>query len=200
MLILASASPRRKDLLQSAGLKPRIVVGQIDEAVQVNETALDYVFRMSREKGEAVEASLEHSREAYEDSFLVSADTIVVLDGEILGKPRDADEASKMLKALSGRWHSVFTSVYVKTLKTGAFEHFVSETRVTFTTISEADLNWYLSTGEAMDKAGSYGIQGSAARFVVKIDGSYTNVVGLPLCECINALKTLGFSDPVLAL
>lgn len=193
MLILASASPRRKDLLESAGQQPRIVVVEIDETLQSDETALDYVLRMSREKGLAAEAFLMGSLGAGEEAYVVAADTIVVLDGEVLGKPRDFSQAREMLVALSGRWHSVFTSVYVGVFGARRFEHFVSETRVKFTSIGEDALAWYVGTGEAMDKAGAYGIQGAAACFVSKIDGSYTNVVGLPLCECLQALSSLGF-------
>lgn len=199
MLILASASPRRKELLESAGLKPRIEIGQIDETIGANETALDYVLRMSREKAQAAQAYLSLGAEERKETYIVAADTIVVLEGRVLGKPSDIADACDMLKALSGRWHSVYTSVYVAALQTQAFEHFVSETRVAFTSLGDADLEWYMGTKEAMDKAGSYGIQGAAARFVTKIEGSYTNVVGLPLCECLNALKSLGFTDPALS-
>lgn len=183
MIILASASPRRKQLLESAGLSMCIEAADIDETRHSEELPVDFVQRMAREKAQSVAAKHKQT-----DNTIIAADTIVVHAGEILGKPHDKEDARRMLKLLSGDVHSVYTGVCVIDLARDSEQVFFCETKVHFCTLSEAQIAWYIGTGEPMDKAGSYGIQGKAACFVKEIRGSYTNVVGLPLCETLEAL------------
>ncbi|MBQ9818294.1 MAG: septum formation inhibitor Maf [Proteobacteria bacterium] len=187
MIILGSASPRRKMLLESAGVNVQVEAADIDERCLDGESAVLYVERMAREKARAVSKGHEG-----EPDFVVSADTIVVHGGKILGKPATREVAFEMLSELSGQVHSVFTAVCIVDTKRGISRHFVVETQVHFAGISAARLWHYIDTGEPMDKAGAYGIQGRAAGFVERIEGSYTNVVGLPLCETIEVLEEMG--------
>ncbi len=170
MLILASGSPRRAELLRTAGIEFTVRISDVDEAVLTGESPLDYVLRLSRAKAMAV---------AGNDVLVLGADTIVVIDGDIAGKPVNTEDARRMLKALNGKWHDVLTAVSL--LREGKIQSEVSITRVKFTEMSESEIDWYISTGEPMDKAGAYGIQGYASRFVECIEGSYSNVVGLPV-------------------
>jgi septum formation protein len=173
MLILASSSPRRAELLRAAGIDFTVRAADVDEAIRPNEPPLDYVARLSREKARAV------FHGAGADVLALGADTTVVINGEILGKPADAEDAGRMLRALSGQWHEVLTGVTLaradRTLSA------VSSTRVKFAELSDAEIEWYISTGEPMDKAGAYAIQGRASLFIERIEGSYSNVVGLPM-------------------
>jgi len=180
-IILASRSPRRRDLLGLLGRTFRIVEPTHEEQRQPGEHAADYALRNAREKARSV---LPH---AGPGRFLViGADTIVVLDERILEKPHDTAHARAMLRALSGRTHEVTTGL---ALLTPAGEHCVAvRTAVTFRALSEAEIEAYIATGEPFDKAGAYGIQGHAAHMVTEIHGSYTNVVGLPLAEVAKAL------------
>lgn len=169
-LILASGSPRRAELLRSAGIDFTVRVSDVDEKVLPGELPRDYVVRLSREKAQAVAAAGE---------FVLGADTTVVMLNEILGKPTDENDARRMLRLLSGKWHEVLTGV---SLVNGAkVRSDVAVTRVKFSKLSEEETNWYVASGETMDKAGAYGIQGYASRFVERIEGSYSNVVGLPV-------------------
>jgi len=170
MLVLASGAPRRADLLRAAGIEFSVRVADIDETVMPGESARNYVLRLARAKAEAV---------AGDNELVLGADTIVVCEGVIAGKPVDFEDARRMLRALSGKWHEVLTSVTL--LRGGKALSDVALTRVKFSELSEAEINWYISTGEPMDKAGAYGIQGYASRFVERIEGSYSNVVGLPV-------------------
>ncbi len=189
MIILASASPRRKQLLESAGLTIQTEAADIDESRKEGEHPIDFVQRMAREKASCVAQNYKHT-----NNHIIAADTIVVHAGEILGKPHDKEDAHRMLSLLSGDVHSVYTGVCVIDMSSSRELVFFTETAVHFTTLTEAQIAWYIGTGEPMDKAGSYGIQGKAARFVKEIRGSYTNVVGLPLCETLEALEKLGAS------
>ena len=189
-LILASSSPRRRQLLEADGLSPIVECADIDERRWDNEGAQDYVKRAAKLKAAAVAAH--HSGE---DAFLIAADTIVV-DGEhILGKPASEADAILKLENLSGHAHTVMTGVCVIDLKHQRELSDVVKTSVYFTQLNKQRILDYVATGEPMDKAGAYGIQGGAAGFVSKIDGSYTNVVGLPVCEIRHMLTTLGFFD-----
>ena len=180
-LVLASRSPRRAELLSSVGIKFQIRIADVDESVIPGEAPLEYVKRLAREKAVAVPAS--------PDEIILGADTTVVVDGQILGKPEDAADASRMLRALSGREHQVITGVCVRRgddVQAGAVT-----TTVWFRTMSEAEIAGYVASGEPMDKAGAYGIQGLAAQFIPRIDGSYANVVGLPVhlvCDLLEGL------------
>jgi septum formation protein len=181
-IILASASPRRKELLGYLGIHFDIVVPDIHEQAHDKEDPEAFCARISREKAIAV-------REGFQDSLIIAADTIVVVDGEILGKPKDRDEANSYLKRLCGRQHTVFTA-YTIFFPGGHNEITrVVSSRVHFADMEENDILWYVSTGEPMDKAGAYGLQGIGAAFVDRIEGSFTNVIGLPLSEVFHDIR-----------
>jgi septum formation protein len=178
-LILASASPRRADLLRAAGFAFETIVTDVDERMRDEETPTIYVRRLAADKSAAALAALVAVEGLPGDAVVLGADTVVVADGATLGKPRDAADAAAMMRRLSGRWHQVITGV---SLRKGAYEvGHVETTRVEFTTLTEADIAWYVASGEGRDKAGAYAIQGLASRFIPRIDGSYANVVGLPV-------------------
>ena len=170
VLILASGSPRRLALLEELGLTPLVQPADIDETPHPGEPAHSYVERLARSKGEAIAAD--------PGDVVVSADTIVVIDGELLGKPETDERAGEMLRQLSGRTHEVMTGVAVR--RDESIESFVETTVVHFAELSEADVDWYVATGEPHDKAGAYAIQGRGGAFVTSIEGSYDNVIGLP--------------------
>lgn len=180
MLILASSSPRRADLLQAAGIPFRACPVSVDEAVPRLEPPGDHVRRLAREKAEA-------ARVAYPEDVVLGADTIVLVGGEILGKPRDTADAVRMLRVLSGREHEVLTGVAIVATRGSAVE--VARTRVWFNPLSENEIAEYVASGEPMDKAGGYGIQGMGSRFIDRIQGSYANVVGLPVALVYRLLK-----------
>ena len=169
--VLASASPRRADLLRSLGLQFRIVVTDIDESLVPGESPTTYVERLARSKALAAPVG--------PDSVVLGADTTVALDDTILGKPADADEARSMLRSLSGRTHTVYTGVALRRADTVVST--VVATGVTFRHLDDATVEWHIATGEAFDKAGGYGMQGYGGAFVASIVGSPSNVVGLPL-------------------
>jgi septum formation protein len=173
VLVLASASPRRADLLREAGIAFRVAPAHIDESEAIGESPESYVERLAREKAEAVW----RDRPA---SFVLGADTTVVVDETILAKPADAADAARMLRLLSGRSHRVLTGICLLG-PSGFFRASVVSTAVTFERLSEADIVWYVGTGEPLDKAGAYAVQGGASRFVARIEGSFSNVVGLPM-------------------
>jgi septum formation protein len=176
-LVLASASPRRAELLRAAGYTFEIVRVDVDERLHDGEAAAIYVRRLAAEKSAAAAATLAHARDS--DVVVLGADTSVVVDGQVFGKPRDDGDAERMLGVLSGRAHAVMTGI---SLRRGAYElGRVITTTVVFATLSRGDISWYLASGEGRDKAGAYAIQGLASRFVTSIDGSYSNVVGLPV-------------------
>ncbi|MBF0447968.1 MAG: septum formation inhibitor Maf [Magnetococcales bacterium] len=179
-LCLASASPRRLELLQQVGLAPFVFPVQIDESVSGNESPLDYVQRMAQTKARAGAAS------GY--GWVLAADTVVVIDGRPLGKPTDEAEAAEMLACLSGRQHQVMTAIALLGPTTDVSHSEVVVTDVWFKKITVDEIEAYVATKEPMDKAGSYGIQGVGAFMVEKIEGSYTAVVGLPLCETLALL------------
>lgn len=193
-IILASASPRRKQLLESAGIVATVEVADIDESHGDGEKAADYVARMAYQKSEAVVrrhlSDKSTDKSVGLDVVVVAADTIVVVDGVILGKPASRDEAFSMLKRLVSRRHDVMTAVAIADLAGRApkWQRFVVTTHVEFGDVDDARLWAYIDSGEPMDKAGAYGIQSGAASFVRCIEGSYTNVVGLPLYETVSAL------------
>lgn len=173
-LILASASPRRAELLYSAGFEFTIAPANLDEIPRDGETAAAYTLRVAHDKAHHIAHTRRDS-----DAVVLGADTEVVIGGRILGKPADVDDARRMLRLLSGRVHDVLTAVVLIGGSGGAEE--VVTTRVWFAPLTEADLDWYLASGEPMGKAGAYAIQGLGARFVERIDGSWSNVVGLPI-------------------
>lgn len=182
-VILASGSPRRHDLLEMIGIAHEVIPADIDEARLDGEHPLAHVERLAREKGATIAAR-------FPDSIVISADTVVVESGELLGKPRDPAEASAMLRRLSGRTHVVYTAVAVtradRTLSA------VEEVSVTFLPLSERTVASYVATGEPMDKAGAYGIQGYGATLVERIDGDFFAVMGLPISRLVRLLREMG--------
>jgi septum formation protein len=177
-LVLASASPRRAELLRSAGFEFEIRAVDIDERVRDGETPAAYVRRLAAEKSARVSSGRHAGRPPHE-IVILAADTTVVVEGAILGKPRDDEEVAAMLRRLSGRRHEVLTGI---SLRRGATElGRVETTTVYFSTLSDEDVAWYVASGEGRDKAGAYAIQGLASRFIPRIEGSYSNVVGLPV-------------------
>jgi septum formation protein len=186
MLILASASPRRRELLTQAGLTFTVESADINEERLANEIAAAYVHRLAIEKAQAV-WNLRSSLDALHDPLIVlGADTCVVSDGHILGKPVNAEDARRMLELLSGRTHTVLTGVAA--VSRGKTVSDVEITQVTFNILREAEIEEYISTGEPLDKAGAYGIQGYAARWIPRIEGCFFNVVGLPIARTIALL------------
>lgn len=191
-LILASASPRRLALLQQAGIEPdALLPADVDETPLKNESPKDLAKRLSRAKAEVARKTA-RNRDDLKDAYILSADTVVVAGGRILPKAEVVDEAAACLRLLSGRAHRVYTSVCLVTPKDSIRERFV-ETRVRFKRLSREEFERYLASGEWRGKAGGYAIQGFAGTFVVKLVGSYTNVVGLPLYESVALLDGEGF-------
>jgi septum formation protein len=183
MVILASASPRRRELLTMAGIDFRVEAADIDETVQPGEAPATYVQRLAVEKAQAVWGRYKGGDDSGDPITVLGADTTVVCDGELLGKPVDQADARRMLTLLSGRTHQVLTGVAAITRKATVSE--VEITQVFFDLIGERELVEYLASGEPMDKAGAYGIQGYAARWIPRIEGCYFNVVGLPLARTL---------------
>jgi septum formation protein len=188
-LILASASPRRAEILRDAGLRFTVISSAIDETAIPGESPRDLVARLAAAKAELVAAR------AIGPGIVIAADTAVVLEGRILGKPRSADDARRMLEQLSGRAHSVLTGVTLIRLPDAERRDFVESTLVHFEVLSPEEITRYLAAGESPDKAGAYAIQGRAGRFVPRIEGCYFNVVGLPLARVVRSLHELGFSE-----
>ena len=180
MLILASSSPRRADLLRAAGIPFQVFAADVDEAVLKLEPPGEHVRRLAREKADA--AFVIHP-----DAVVIGADTIVLVGGEIMGKPRDEKDAVRMLRLLSGREHEVLTGVAIVARRGIVVE--VAKTRVWVNPLSDAEIDDYVATGEPLDKAGGYGIQGLGSRFIDRIQGSYSNVVGLPVSLVYRLLK-----------
>jgi septum formation protein len=177
-LILASASPRRSALLAAAGYTFEVRAADVDETPLPDESGAALVARLSALKAQAVPCAA--------DEVVLAADTTVVCDREILNKPEDAAEATRMLRRLAGRAHEVYTGVTVR--DGDGEETVVVRTRVEFVPLTEAQIAWYVASGEPLGKAGAYGIQGLASRFVDRVDGSYPNVVGLPIADVAKLL------------
>jgi septum formation protein len=219
-LILASASPRRAELLRAAGYAFEIVVTDVDEQVRPGETAPAYVRRLAAEKSAAAQFGTAKAAphvplgtakaaphvplgtakagpdvpDGPEDLIILGADTVVVIDGQILGKPRDDGEAASMLRRLSGTRHEVMTGI---SLRRGTAElGRVETTTVHFAPLSDAEVEWYVASREGRDKAGAYAIQGLASRFISRIEGSYSNVVGLPVAAVHEVLTSHLASRP----
>jgi septum formation protein len=187
MIYLASQSPRRKELLTQIGVQFETLNVAIDESANQNETARNYVERMAQEKAYAGEAALLALSKSLGSNIILAADTSVILNHEILGKPSNDEHAMRMLKSLSGTTHQVITSVCARTINDSKVA--TSVTQVTFGEISDKKIAQYIASGEGTDKAGSYAIQGNAARFIESIQGSYSGVVGLPLYETAQLLE-----------
>lgn len=179
-LLLASGSPRRRELLTQAGLRFDVLPADIDETLRSGETPTDYVQRLALEKAQAIYA-------LHQKAVVLGADTTVVLDGEVLGKPIDLADAERMLRSLAGRAHQVHTGIAV--VSSSVQKVHLETTTVFFDAIAEADLQHYLASGDSLDKAGAYGIQGYAARWISRIEGDFFNVVGLPVAATVRLLK-----------
>ena len=191
--VLASASPRRREILGTLGLSFDVEVSAIDESTILGESAADYVLRIARDKARTVAARIAE-RDERDPRAVLAADTTVVVDGVILGKPEGDDDARRMLRALSGRAHEVLTAIVVVTREDGetVVRGRVVRTEVVFRSLDEGAIAAYLAHGEHRDKAGAYGIQGLAMGFVTDLRGSYTNVVGLPAAETVDLLRESG--------
>lgn len=191
-IILASSSPRRAEILRNAGIHFEIRAAEIDETPLPGETAEAMVARLAEAKARAVAAQLDAPRR---DFIIVGADTTVELDGEILGKPDDSRDAANMLAKLSGRTHRVLTGIFLVKLPGNGARTAVESSAVTFAALSRNEIEAYVKTGEPMGKAGAYGIQGYAGRFISKIEGDYFNIVGLPLSRLYALLRETGWNE-----
>jgi septum formation protein len=191
-LILASASPRRRELLKQAGFTFEVRPAQVNEDPYPDEDPIAYVVRLARHKAKSVLAEISSDAPA-QSAVVLGADTTVTLDGHILAKPEDAADAARMLRMLSGRTHRVITGVAVASA-TGT-EVAAEITGVQFLTLTDEEIDAYIATGEPMDKAGAYGIQGYAAKWIPRIEGCYFNVVGLPLALVSTMLEAVRVRD-----
>ena len=180
MLILASQSPRRRQILERAGIPFEVRFADVPEQIMAGEAPRDYVLRLSQEKASAVEGDL-----------VLGADTVVVADEHVLEKPRDAADARRMLHLLRGREHSVLTGVCLR--KGMEVQNIAAETRVHFVEMTDAEVDEYVASGEPMDKAGAYAIQGLASKFIDRVNGDYLNVVGLPVSLVYAMLRKAGY-------
>lgn len=190
-LILASGSPRRRELLASIGIDFEIIKSDVPEVRAAGESPEEYVARLSREKAAAV-------AQQHPDRWIVAADTTVYLGDELLEKPADADDARRMLATIAGRTHTVYTAVTVMNAGRGYGDTRIAETEVRMAAMSPREIDWYAKSGEGLDKAGAYAAQGIGAMFIDSIHGSYTNVVGLPLALLVRMLERAGI-DPLSA-
>lgn len=183
-LILASKSPRRYELLKQLGLDFDVIPSDVEEDFVPTESPREHVMRLAEAKALDV-------GNRFPENWVIGADTIVYVDGTILGKPKSREEALEMLRLISGKEHRVLSGICVSHLKKGKRERKTVETAVRVKALSPVEMDWYISTGEPFDKAGGYGIQGIGSFMIESINGSYTNVVGLPLCELIQMLIRL---------
>lgn len=183
--ILASKSPRRYELLSQLGLDFEVIPSRVVEDFFQKESPQDHVIRLA-------EAKVRDVADRYPDCWVLAADTIVTINGSHLGKPKNQEEAMEMLHCLSGREHWVFTGFDICHLGKGKGDKEVVQTAVKMKVLSQMEMEWYIQTGEPFDKAGGYAIQGIGSFMIESIRGSYTNVVGLPLCELIQMLHRLG--------
>ncbi len=184
-IILASASPRRKELLEKMGLEFEIITSEVEENIENGPYSKDLVENLALEK------ALDVSKKVNSPAFIIGADTVVVIDGIILGKPKDKDDAVRILSLLSGRTHTVVTSIAVIDTEKHTQSIESVESKVTFKELSLKEMEDYIATGEPMDKAGAYGIQGYASSFITSICGCYTNVVGISTYKLSEMLKEL---------
>ncbi len=184
-LILASKSPRRSELLRQVGLEFEVVPSGVEEEFAKGESPREHVIRLAQAKANDVASR-------YPEDWVIAADTIVHIGGSILGKPGNREEALEMLRCLSGQEHWVTTGFFVCHLRKGRADKEAVQTAVRMKNLTASEMEWYVQTGEPFDKAGGYAIQGAGSFMIESIQGSYTNVVGLPLCELIRMLNRLG--------
>jgi septum formation protein len=187
--ILASASPRRRELLAGIGASFDVIPSYIPEVLAEGEAPEEYVARLSREKANAV-------AQKNPDRWIIAADTTVLIGGRLLEKPVDRADAARMLTTIAGRTHIVYTGVTLQNLAASHLETRVAESEVRMLPLSTEEIDWYVATGEPLDKAGAYAVQGIGAMFIESIHGSYSNVVGLPLATLYQMLRRAGL-DPL---
>lgn len=192
-LVLGSGSPRRREIMSALGLPFQVLAADIDESVWPGEAPLTYLERVAREKLEAVRKKVGDTPHA----AILVADTSVVVDGDVLGKPSDVDDAARLFSRIAGRVHSVFTRYAIGVARSDAVVARTVETHVHIRAASEAEIRAYAATGEGLDKAGAYAAQGVGSFFIERVVGSYSNVVGLPACEVLADLRELGLVDAV---
>jgi septum formation protein len=185
--ILASSSPRRRELLSSIGLSFEVRPSHVPEVHAQGEAPEEYVARLSRDKAHALAAM-------HPESWVIAADTTVVLEDELLEKPVDAADAERMLGLIAGRTHTVYTGVTLENVSREWRETRVAESEVRMLPLTPEDIRWYVTTGEPLDKAGAYAVQGIGAMFIESIHGSYSNVVGLPLATLFQMLRRAGLN------
>jgi septum formation protein len=188
-LILASASPRRAEILAAAGIQFAVHPAHVDESPLPAETPTQMVERLAKIKAEFVAREFANEK----DAIILGADTTVALDGEIISKPESSADARSMLRELSGREHQVITGIYVIRISDGAHKSGTETTRVWFSPMTDQEVDAYVQTGEPLGKAGAYAIQGIAGRYIPRIEGCYFNVVGLPISKVWEALTELGW-------
>jgi len=186
-LVLASSSPRRAEVLAEAGFTFDAVAANVDESRQPSEEAEAYVRRLAEAKAQAVAGGVAPP------AIVIAADTVVVLDGEVLGKPASGEDAARILRGLSGRTHQVLTGLAVLRIPEGAARVELETTQVSFAPLTETEIEAYVASGEPLDKAGAYAIQGRGGRFVARVEGCYFNVVGLPLARLYRILGEMGW-------
>ena len=186
-IILASASPRRAELLKQIGVEFELAISNVEERPRPDEAPPDYITRIARAKVIAVARQRD-------TGLVIGADTVVVLDGRLIGKPEDETDAQNLLRQLSGRWHAVMTGVALYDVQTKHEVADYDKTLVKFAQLTDREIEWYVETGEPMDKAGAYGIQGLGGLFVDEIAGNYYNVVGLPIPLVYRLARRLGYS------
>jgi septum formation protein len=187
--ILASSSPRRRELLSSIGISFDVIASNVPEKHDIGEAPEEYVARLSRDKAEAIARQ-------HRERWVIAADTTVLLDDELLEKPADAPDAARMLATIAGRTHIVYTGVTLQNISRDYRDTRVAETEVRMLPLSKEEIDWYVSTGEPLDKAGAYAAQGIGGIFVDSIHGSFTNVVGLPLALLFQMMRKAGV-DPL---
>jgi septum formation protein len=187
-LILASASPRREELLSLAGITFQVIPSEVSEEMVGSESPEEHVLRLAEAKAASVAV-------LYPDAWVLGADTVVIIDGEVLGKPTRREEARVMMHKLSGKTHRVITGFTLLKATTKAAVRKAVTSAVTFRKMTAEEVEWYIDTDEPYDKAGGYAVQGRAALFIRAISGSHTNVIGLPICEVVEALRSVGAID-----
>jgi septum formation protein len=187
--ILASSSPRRRDLLASIGLEFEVIPSHVPEVHQKGEAAEEYVARLSRDKADAI-------AQQYPSQWVIAADTTVLLGDQLLEKPEDPADAVRMLATIAGKTHMVYTGVTLQHVESDYRETRVAESEVRMLPLSRGEIEWYVATGEPLDKAGAYAVHGIASMFIDSIHGSYTNVVGLPLATLFQMMRKAGI-DPL---
>lgn len=188
--ILASASPRRAEILRNAGFEFEILPSDVNESFRPGESAADYVRRLAGEKARAAARKLA-ARAGRDSSVIVAADTVVVVENEVLGKPASQEDARAMLRRLSGRTHEVLTGLAVLSLPSQDVEITMESTRVTFALMTDREIEEYIASGEPFDKAGAYAIQARGGKFITRVEGCYFNVMGLPLARLYSILREI---------